>query len=109
MKSIILLLVIVIAMPPLQAGYCDLDTRHANSHQMKQHDEGDHKCCDSDRDDSSTGYDRDMACGFCYATVPAVPEVYLASSTAVQHHSQKFLLILINSRYAPPPHRPPIS
>jgi len=109
MRLIILFLVLAISFPPLQAGYCEMETGEETSHQMHLGDGGGHECCDSEQPELQHDCGGDMLCGFCSASASSLPVVYNVGLASVQTHLRN-----ASSGAIVPPHsllvyRPPIS
>jgi len=109
MRLITLFLVLVISIPPLQAGYCDMETGQVTSHQKHLNDAGGHDCCDSEQPELQHDCGGDMLCGFCGANVSTLTVVYsvrlVSAHTYIRNSSCGAIV---------PPHssllyRPPIS
>jgi hypothetical protein len=109
MRLIVLFLVLVISIPPLQAGYCDMETGQAASHQMHHGNGGGHKCCDPEQPESQHGCGGDMLCGFCSANVSTLLIVYNVHLVPVQMHIRNFSSGAIAPPHSSPLYRPPIS
>ena len=114
MRFLILILVMAISAQPLQAGFCDMDmeknqeTPH-HMGQMDPSDSGGHDCCDTNDSDSQDGCDSLMDCGFCIATVPAIPSMMKFGASWVHKYSAHFPSGFVLPSHSSPPFRPPIS
>jgi hypothetical protein len=110
MKFIVLLLVLAIMLPPVQAGSCDVETGQATtSHQMQATDDGEHKCCDSEQAESPHGCSSDMLCGFCSASTSSIPDTPRYSVIWQHHYSRNTSSGAVASSHSSPLFRPPIS
>lgn len=77
--------------------------------QMDHTTQNQHDCCDSGDSDSGSGCDGQMQCGFCFATVPALPSLNRFASDWTQQYSLDFSAGLILPSHSSPLFRPPIS
>lgn len=117
MKLLILILILAISAQPLQAGSCDMDleknqeTSHDMSQmgQMDHSDDQKHDCCDTSDTDSEEGCDSQMKCGFCFATVPALPSLNKFNTIWAHQFSLDISPGLILPSHSSPLFRPPIS
>jgi len=114
MKSLIFILVLAISAQPLQAGFCDMDMdkNQQSSHQMGQMDhsgQDKHDCCDPTDTDSEEGCNSEMKCGFCFATVPALPSLIKVGTAWDHPYSLDISPGLILPSHSSPLFRPPIS
>jgi len=111
MKLLILFLIVAISAQPLQAGFCDMDMEKSqeSSHHMELSDQDGHDCCDSDDSDTQEGCDGEMNCGFCFASVSALPSMIKMSATWTHDYSQGFSSGVVLPSHSSPPFRPPIS
>jgi len=113
MKTLILIIAILIAMPPVQAGSCDMDQgQEAVQHAGMQHDgQGDtkHDCCDSDDDETAPDCSDAMQCGHCSIGAPAIM-MSLAKTIQWQHsYNCGFSEQCLPPTHSSPPFRPPIA
>ena len=111
MKFLILILVLAISIQPLQAGPCDMDMEKSQetSHHMKNSDDGNHDCCDSDDSDSQSGCESSMHCGPCHAFFSALPSAYKFNSSGVTHCPSELTSNVEFPSHSAPPFRPPIA
>lgn len=120
MKLLAVILTFLIAMPPLQAGFCDMQpsvdsAAHAGmqhdgmQHDGQQDDRQGHDCCAPADEDGSTDCDNMVQCGTCGVTTAAV-----AVAPAVVPLPDLVARSFLNDSgvppsHASPPYRPPIS
>jgi len=112
MKLMTLILVLAMGFPPLQAGYCDMDSGAVSPNQMMAHDHGDapdHGCCDPGRPDSQDNCGGEMLCGACGISVSTLPVIYNVQRTALHLPALNFSSGEITPSHSPPLYRPPIS
>ena len=121
MKILIFILVLAISAQPLQAGFCDMDLEknQKTSHHMTDSDQEDsdqeisdqdrHDCCDSDQADSQDGCDGQMNCGFCFASVPALPGMIRHNPVWANHYFMDYSSAAVLPSHSTPLFRPPIS
>lgn len=113
MKILILMLALLIAAPPVQAGLCDMDhdQEASQNKEMSHHgqDNNGHDCCESDDKESAHFCDNAIDCNNCSSALFAVTAINAKAFpwSRVSHCS------LADSRLASshssPPFRPPIS
>jgi hypothetical protein len=116
------ILVLVIAAQPVQAGFCDMepsdgapqpmnmqhaDMQHEGMQHEMGHDGANHDCCASPDAESDPGCDTLDQCGSCTAGTAAVPA--LNTPYAVPAFGSRVLLAtdLVLPSHAAPPYRPP--
>jgi hypothetical protein len=109
MKFVVLLLVLAIMIPPVQAGGCDVETGQTSAHQMQATDNGDRTCCDSGQTESPQGCSSDMLCGFCSASTSSIPATPRFSMIWQHHYSRNTSSGAVAPSHSSPLFRPPIS
>jgi hypothetical protein len=111
MKFLILILVLAISAQPLQAGFCDMDMEKSQktSHHMEHYDHDAHDFCVSDDTGLQKGCDNETNCGFCSASVSALPSMIKINATLVHHYSQTLSSCVVLPSHSSPPFRPPNS
>jgi hypothetical protein len=113
MKLLAVILVLMIAAQPVQAGICDMTQSDGQTdmHAGMQHDGGDaasgHDCCEPDGSDQGSGCDNRVQCGSCAAGLAGISSLQGPVATPVATH----LVLLGDGRISPshaaPPFRPP--
>jgi len=111
MKFFLLILILAISAQPLQAGFCDMDMEKSQetSHYLEQSGHDGHDCCDSVDTDSQEGCNSEMNCGFCSASVSALPGMLKIDAILVHQYSQILSAGVVLPSHSSPPFRPPIS
>ncbi len=115
MKYLLLLLVLTISVPPLQAGHCDMEAEPTAMHHMDHEgmtDGGmeDNDCCDSKQDDQQSGCDQTVQCGSsCMVLVSNISTVQNVGVVWGRDFSQSLAAGQLTPSHSHPPFRPPIS
>jgi hypothetical protein len=112
MKYLVLLLILAITAQPLQAGSCDMESDHADSHSMEQMDHGSDgmpDCCDSDDEEIRADCDIQMSCAACALATPAVSGLQCTSLMSLAGFPQTISAGEITPDHSCPPFHPPIS
>ncbi len=111
------ILVLMIAAQPVQAGFCDMqpsggapqamDMQHAGMQHETGRDGSGHDCCASPDAESGPGCDTLDQCGSCMAGTAAVPALH--TPCAVLAFSSRVILGAdqVTPSHASPPYRPP--
>jgi len=111
MKTLTFILVLLISIQPLQAGFCDMESGQEAPQKMQHSDAGAHDCCDSDDaddSDSQSGCDSMMHCGSCNATVSTLPSILKLSARWATNYSPGLSSGVELPSHSAPPFRPPI-
>jgi hypothetical protein len=118
------ILVLMIAAQPVQAGFCamepsdgapqHMDMQHEGmQHEGMQHEMGrdgaGHDCCAAADPESDPGCDRLDQCGSCMAGAAAVPALDGASAAPACKHRALLTTDQVAPSHAAPPYRPPTS
>lgn len=111
------ILVLMIAAQPVQAGFCDMEPsggapqpmgmQHEGMQHETGHDGASHDCCAAASPESGPGCDTFDQCGSCMAGTAAVPT--LNTPYAVPAFGSRALLATdqVLPSHASPPYRPP--
>ena len=122
MKILSVILVLMIAAQPVQAGFCDMepsggapqpmnmqhaDMQHEGMQHEMGHDGASHDCCAAANPDSGPGCDTLDQCGSCMAGTAAVPT--FNTPYALPAFGSRVLLATdqVLPSHAAPPYRPP--
>jgi hypothetical protein len=110
MKLLILFLIVAISAQPLQAGFCDMEMEEGqeSSHHMEPSEQTGHDCCGSDASGAQEGCDGEMNCGFCFASVSALPGMIRINATWTINFSPDISSGVVLPSHSSPPFRPPI-
>ena len=111
MKYLTFVLVLLISIQPLQAGYCDMETGQEAPQTMDHSDDGSHDCCDSDDSDNSdfqSECDGMMHCGSCHASVSTLPSILKFNTRWATSYSPELSSGFELPSHSTPPFRPPI-
>ena len=112
MKYLTFILVLLISIQPLQAGFCDMESGQEAPQTMDHSDEGNHDCCDSDDSDASdsqSGCDSMMHCGSCNAAFSALPSILKFNARWATNYSPELSSGFELPSHSAPPFRPPIA
>ena len=112
MKFLTFILVLLINIQPLQAGFCDMESGQEAPQTMEHSDDGNHDCCDSDESDDSdsqSGCDGMMHCGSCNASFSALPDILKFNARWVTNYSHGLSSGVELPSHSAPPFRPPIA
>jgi len=109
MKLVILLVVLAIGIPPLQAGYADITAGQNPAHHMQHQDDESHPCCNGTTIDLQQNCCGVMLCGSCGTNVSVFPG--LPKCTVIRDHglAPTGTSGMMSSSHSPPLFRPPIS
>ena len=116
MKFLVPLLVLLLVIPPVQAGSCDMQadafTPLQGEVQEQAPDSDGHDCCpDRNTDDSreDAPCDGQSHCGSCFVGSSAIPVAFLTAAPVLNRAPFVFEVRQVAPSHAIPPFRPPIA
>ena len=116
MKLWILILVLAIIAPPVQAGSCAMGgeksqetMHHMDGMEMDHSDHERHPCCESDESDPADECDGNMNCGPCFVAVSMVSTLARVSAEFLHQAAPAVTSGVILPSHTSPPFKPPIS
>lgn len=112
MRLFVLILALSIALPPIQAGACEMETNpvsaeHAGMMHLNQNN-APHDCCDTDQSQSEKPCNEWAQCGQCSSSVPAITVALDKLSAWNETPASELARCFFPPSHSHPPFRPPI-
>jgi len=114
MKYLALILAILMAVPTVQAGFCDMDQEqgsapHADMQHQQQGNSSVHDCCDTGDTGENQGCDNMVPCGFCTAGLTGITALAGEPARWTRQYDCSLSDGCLTPSHSSPPFRPPIS